>query len=260
MHDCKPMDTPIENNLSLSLDMCPKTPNEKEQMSKVPYTSTVGSLMYSMICTRPDICYAIGLVRKFQSNPGLNHWKRILRYLKGTSYCVLCYQGKDLRLVRYTDVDWKGDLDQCKLTSGYAFLLNDCAISWSSKKKSCIALSIMEVEYVVCSSVIQEAVWLRVFLQHLEIVKIAFEPVKIYYDSMVMLAYAQVPKYHGKTKHIQIIYHFFKDMITLNEVVMRHIPTSKMVANPFTKPIARDAFVKHSKSLGLCRIRLICTC
>ena len=84
--------------------------------------------------------------------------KRILRYLKGTSYYVLCYQGKDLRLVGYTNVDWGGNLDRRKSTSGYAFLLNDYSISWSSKKQSCISLSTMETEYVACSSAKQEAV------------------------------------------------------------------------------------------------------
>ena len=73
MHDCKPMDTPVEKNLSLSLDMCPKMPNKKEQMSTVPYSSVVGSLMYAMMCTRPDICYVVGLVSKFQSNSGPKH-------------------------------------------------------------------------------------------------------------------------------------------------------------------------------------------
>ena len=98
MHDCKPMDTPVERNLSLSLDMCPKTPEEKGKMSKIPYSSAVRSLMYAMMCTRPDICYVIRLASKFQSNPSIKHWmavKRILRYLKGTSDYVLCYQGKD---------------------------------------------------------------------------------------------------------------------------------------------------------------------
>ena len=75
----------------------------------------------------------------------------------------------------------------------------------------------------------------------------------IYYDSMVVLTYAKDSKYHGKTKHTDIRYHFVKDMITQNEVVMRYIPMSKMVADPFTKPIARDAFVRHVKSLGLYR-------
>ena len=68
----------------------------------------------------------------------------------------------------------------------------------------------MEAEYVVCYSVIQEAVWLRRFLQCLEIIKTTSEPMMIYCDSMVVLAYAKDPKYHGKTKHIQIRYHFFQ--------------------------------------------------
>ena len=73
MHDCKPMDTFVEKNLSLSLDMCPKIPNEKEQMSKVPYSSVIGSLMYAMMCTRPNIFYVLGLVNRFQSNPSQKH-------------------------------------------------------------------------------------------------------------------------------------------------------------------------------------------
>ena len=73
IHDCKPMDTPVEKNLCLSLDMCPKIPNKKEQMSTVHYSSVVGSLMYAMMCTRPDICYVVGLVSRFQSNLGPKH-------------------------------------------------------------------------------------------------------------------------------------------------------------------------------------------
>ena len=73
MHDCKPMDTPIERNLSLSLDMCPKSPEEKEQISKVPYSSAIESLMSAMMCIRPDICYAVGLASRFESNPGIKH-------------------------------------------------------------------------------------------------------------------------------------------------------------------------------------------
>ena len=102
----------------------------------------------------------------------------------------------------YTNADWGGDPNQCKSTFGYAFLLNDCAISWGSKKQSCIALSMMEEEYVACSSVIQEDVWLRRFLQDIGVVKTAFEPMTLYCDSMAALAYAKDSKYHGKTKHI----------------------------------------------------------
>ena len=258
MQDSKLMDTPVEKSLSLSLDMCPTTPEEKEKMSRIPYASAVGSLMYAMMCTRPDICYAVGLLSRFQSNPGQKHWmavKRILRYLKGASDYMLCYQGKkDLRLIGYSDADWGGDVDQCKSTSGYAFLLNDSAILWSCKKQSCVALSTMEAEYVDCSAATQDAVWLRSFLQHLEIIKSALEPVTIFCDNTAALAVAKDPKYHGKTKHIKKRYHYIRDAITGKDVVLKYISTNNMVADPLTKPIARDVFIRHVKSMGLCRM------
>ena len=206
------------------------------------------------MCTHADTCYVVGLASRFQSNLGIKHWttmKRILRYLKGTTDYVLFYQGRDFVLIGYADADWTGDLDQRKSTSGYVFLLNDCSISWGIKKQSCIALSTMEAEYVTCTSTIQEAVWLRRFLQDIGVVKTTFELVTLYCDNMAALAYAKDLKYHGKTKHVQISYHFIRDMVTQNEVVLKHILTNEMVTNPFTKPIARDAFVRHVRSLGL---------
>ena len=141
--------------------MCPKTQDEKEKMARVPYANAVGRLMYAMMCTRPDICYVVGLVSRFQSNPGLAHWKavkRILRYLKVTADYVLCYQGSDLRMIGYSDADWGSDLDERKSTSGYAFLLNNGTITWSSKKQPYITLSTMEAEYVACLAAVQEVV------------------------------------------------------------------------------------------------------
>ena len=123
---------------------------------------------------------------------------------------MLFYQVSNLRSVGYNDADWGGDLDQCKLTSSYAFLLSNGAISWTSKKQSCIALSNMELEYVACSTAIQEGVWLRRFIAELGIVTYTSEPVTIHQDNMVALAYAKDPKYHGKTKHIDIRYYFVR--------------------------------------------------
>ena len=97
-------------------------------MAHVPYANAVGSLMYAMICTRPNIYFAIGIVSRFQSNPRLAHWKaikRILRYLKGTMEYILCYQSSDLCMIGYSDADWGSDLDERKSTFGYAFLLNN---------------------------------------------------------------------------------------------------------------------------------------
>uniref|UniRef100_A0A2N9FG52 Integrase catalytic domain-containing protein n=1 Tax=Fagus sylvatica TaxID=28930 RepID=A0A2N9FG52_FAGSY len=194
---------------------------EIESMARVPYANAISSLMYAMLCTRPDICFVVGLVNRFQSNLGPAHWKavkRILRYLRGTADYMLCYQGRDLRLRGYSDADWAGDLDERKSIFSYTFLLGGRAITWCSKKQSCVALSTMESEYVACSAVVQEAIWLRRFLQRLDIVASAMDPVTIYSINMVALAYAKDPKYHGKTKHIEIKNHYILDIIAKKEV------------------------------------------
>jgi len=77
MHYSKPVDTPVEKGLTLSLAQCPKTDKEKERMSNFPYASAVGSLMYAMLCTRPNICFAVGLINRYQSNPGPAHWQTV---------------------------------------------------------------------------------------------------------------------------------------------------------------------------------------
>ena len=94
MHYSKPIDNPVEKGLTLSLDQCPKTDKEKEKMSNVPYLSAVRNSMYTMLCTRPDTCFVLGLVSRYQSNPRLADWqvvKRVERYLRGTADVVLCY-------------------------------------------------------------------------------------------------------------------------------------------------------------------------
>ena len=79
---------------------------------------------------------------------------------------------------------------------------------------------------------------------------------KFFCDNTIALVVAKYPKYHGNTKHIKKRYHSIRDTITEKDVVLKHISTSNMVTNPLTKPIAKDVFVKHVKSLGLCRMLL----
>ena len=114
MQDYNPIDTPFVRSENLSKEIGLKTLKEKKKMSNVPYSSVVGSLMHAMMCTILDICYVFGMVSYYQANPRMMHWKvvkRILRYLKDTMDYSLCYQGKELRLVGYLNVNWVGDLD-----------------------------------------------------------------------------------------------------------------------------------------------------
>ena len=92
--------------ISLSSNQCPKTQAEIERMRGIPYTSIVGSLMYAMLCTRPDICFAVGMVSRYQSDPGEEHWtsvKHIFNYLRRTRDYMLVYHDESLEPVGYTD-------------------------------------------------------------------------------------------------------------------------------------------------------------
>uniref|UniRef100_A0A2N9GHN6 Uncharacterized protein n=1 Tax=Fagus sylvatica TaxID=28930 RepID=A0A2N9GHN6_FAGSY len=165
MQDCKPIDTPVGKGDSLSSEMCHKTPVEIESVARVPYANAIG---------KPNVCNVVYVPRHL---------------LCSKADYMLCYQGRDLRLRGYSDADWAGDLDERKSTSGYTFLLGGGAITWCNKKQSCVAHSTMESEYVACSAAVQEAVWLHRFLQRLDVVASAMDPVTIYSDSMATLAY-----------------------------------------------------------------------
>ena len=112
MQDSKPVKVPIPVGVRLSAEQCPKTQEEEEDMSRVPYASAVGSLMYAMVCTRPNIAHAVGVLSRFMSKPGKEHWKAVkwvLRYLRGTSDYGLCYQGRP-GLDRVLDIWIREDL------------------------------------------------------------------------------------------------------------------------------------------------------
>ena len=125
MEEGKALTTPLPPYVKLSLDDCPKSDEQRAEMAKVPYSSAVGSLMYAMICTRPDIAFAVGVVSRYMSNPGKKHWeavKGLMRYLKGTKDLGICFGGEDARVLGYTDSDYAGDMDKRRSTSGYVFM------------------------------------------------------------------------------------------------------------------------------------------
>ena len=109
IQDSKKGFAPFRYGINLSQDHCPKTIEEKEYMKTIPYASTVGSLMYVMLCTRPDICYSVGIVSRYHSNPGREHWtivKHILQYLRRIRDYMLVYHGDELAPIGYIDSEF----------------------------------------------------------------------------------------------------------------------------------------------------------
>ncbi|KAL5548701.1 hypothetical protein UlMin_003932 [Ulmus minor] len=133
-------------------------------MEKVPYSSMVSSIIFTMVSTRPDISHAISVLSRFMSNPGKEDWlgmKWLLRYLKGSSNVGFIYEerGNSLWLEGYLDSDYGANRDKRRSITSYFFNLNGCCISWKAQLQPLVALSTIEVEYIVATEAIKEALW-----------------------------------------------------------------------------------------------------
>lgn len=177
---------PFRHGIHLSKEQCPRTPREEEDMRRFSYASIVGSLMYDVQCTRPDICYAVGIVSKFQSNPGFDHQiavKCILKYLRRTRNYMFVYSGEELSITGYTNSDFQKDRDDRRSISGSVFTFGGGAVVWRSIKQQCVANYTMEAEYVAACEASMEAVQLRKFLTDLEVVPHMDKPIDLYCDN-----------------------------------------------------------------------------
>ncbi|RVX12712.1 Retrovirus-related Pol polyprotein from transposon TNT 1-94 [Vitis vinifera] len=254
MENSKKGNLPSRHGVHLSKEQCPKPPQDEEKMRRVPYASAVGSLMYAMLCTRPDICFAVGVVSRYQSNPGLDHWvvvKHILKYLRMTRNYMLVYFGRELIPIRYTDSDFQSDRDSRKFTSGAVFTLGGGAIIWRSVKQTCVADSTMEAEYVAACEAAKEAVWLREFLKELEVVPNMHEPIRLYCDNSGAVANAKEPRNHRKGKHIERKFHLVREIVSRGDVSVEKIASANNIADPFTKTLPARSFEQHLEGMGL---------
>ncbi|KAG8474632.1 hypothetical protein CXB51_031261 [Gossypium anomalum] len=151
MQSAKPVSTPLAAHFRLSSALSPQSDDEIEYMSHVPYSSAVGSLMYAMVWSCPDLSYAVSAVSRYMANPGKEHWKAvqwILRYLRGTTDVCLQFGKTKDRVIGYVDADFAGDLDRRRSLTGYVFTIGDCAISWKATLQTTVALSTTEAEYM----------------------------------------------------------------------------------------------------------------
>ena len=164
LQDAKPVSTPADPNVRLRKD-----DGVSKTVDPVLYQSMVGSLLYAVIATRPDISQAVGTVLKLSSKPSEAHLtavKRIFHFLKGTADTSLTYKKSEgAKLIGYSDADYVGDLDDRYSTSGNLFLMCGGAANWLSKKQPIVTLSTAEAEYVALSTATQEAVWLQRLLK-----------------------------------------------------------------------------------------------
>uniref|UniRef100_A0A2N9H2E5 CCHC-type domain-containing protein n=1 Tax=Fagus sylvatica TaxID=28930 RepID=A0A2N9H2E5_FAGSY len=250
MLNAKPVSTPLANHFRLSGSQCPKNEEEIENMSKVPYVSAVGCLMYAMVCTRPDLAHAVSTVSSYMANPGREHWnavKWIFRYLKGTAEHEILFSkqlGTNL-VVGYVDADYAGELDDRRSTTGYVFTLSGGPICWKSTLQSIVAMSTTEAEYMAVAEVAKEALWLKGLVKELGLNQ---GGVQMHCDSQSAIYLAKNQVYHARTKHIDVRFHKIRELIVTGDIVLEKVHTSENAANMLTKPVTTAKF-KHCLDL-----------
>ena len=188
----------------------------------------------------------MGIVSRFLSNPGKKHWeavKWILRYLKGTSKTCLCYGGADPVWEGYTDSDMAGDLDGRKSTTGFLYTFAGGAVSWQSRLQRCVALSTTEAEYIAIAEGGKEMLWLKRFLEELGFKQKEY---KVHCDSQSALDLSKNSMYHSRTKHIDIRYHWIREVMDQQLLKLVKIHTKENPADMLTKVVSRE-------KLELCR-------
>ena len=224
-------------------------------MKNIPYASAVGSLMYAQVCTRPDITYAVGVLVRYQSNPGMDHWraaKKVMRYLQGTKDYMLMYRQKDnLELVGYSDVDFVGCVDSYKSTSGYIFIMAGGAISWRSVKQTLIATSTMEAEFVSCFEATSQGVWLKSFISRLRVMDSISRPLRIFCDNSAAVFLAKNNISRSQCKHIDIKYLAIREHVKEKQVVTGHISTELMIVDLLTKGMPPMKFKNYVDRMGI---------
>jgi hypothetical protein len=205
--------------------------------------------------TRPDICFEVNTLSQFLVQPRRVHLvatKHVMRYLKGTMDYGLRYDGDhDFTLSGYTDADWAGSITDTKSTSGCCFNLGSAMILWQSRKQSSISLIIVEVEYIAACSVSCEAIRLRNLLTCL--FDLEMRETVILCDNQSCIKMTENPVFQDRSKHIEIHYHFIRDMVQRGALKLQYISTDEQVADVLTKPLSRVKF-EHFRD-KLCIVR-----
>ena len=235
----------------MSSKQCPTSEKEKDEMKNVPYTSAVGSLMYDMVCTRPDIAHAVGDVSRYLSNPGEEHWlavKWILRYLRGSLKVLLCFGSDTPILEGFTNSNMAGDVDSRKSISGFLITLAGGAVSWQSRLQKCVALSTTEAEYIAATEACKEVLWMKKFLHELGQKQ---EKFTLFCDSQSAIHLSKNSAFHSRSKHIDVRYHWIRDVLEAKELNLEKIHTSENGADMFTKSLPKDKFEDCRERAGL---------
>jgi hypothetical protein len=237
LKEFKPVSLPAPSKQKLTIDDCPRNDAERKEVENLPFRAVIGSELYAALGSRPDVAYYVIATAKFCESFGDVHFNaalRILKYLVTTKSKGLFYPKNGKPTVKiYVDSDWAENVDDRKSIGGWACYFSDCLISWSSSRQNIVAKSSCEAEYIAAGDAVGEALWLQQLLSEL---RIEIEgKVTIFIDNKAAMGLAKNPIDHKRTKHIHLRYHFIRDHILKEDIVLVYIPTAENIADLFTK-------------------------
>lgn len=248
--ESKPRYTPLDPGMKLV-----KGNNSGgERIDSTKYQSLIGALLYIAVSTRPDIMYSVCKLSQFNVEPYTEHFvaaKHLLRYLMTTINAKLTYGSTPTKLTGYVDADWAGNIDDRRSNTGFVFLMGGGAVSWESKKQTSVALSSTEAEYMALSQASKEASYLRNLLNEFQYEKVSFKSILIHSDNLGAQQLVKNPVFHPRSKHIDIRYHFVRQLYEDGLIELKYTPTSEMIADIFTKNLTRTKHEKLSTLMGI---------
>ena len=198
--------------------------------------------MYTTVVTRPDIAQIVGRISRSTANPRKVHWEaalRVLGYLKGTAEQGLRCEG-ECDLEGMADASWASD-DKRGSTSGWFFALNEGAVVWGSKRQKNTANSTAESEYYAAGMAAMDAVWLKQLLKDLGMP--VTKPIRIGEDNKSCIEHAKNPTNHSRMKHIEIKWHYTRELVERKTIELYYINTHRNVSDMLTKSLSRDVFL-----------------
>jgi hypothetical protein len=252
MSDAHPTKSPLDLSLLIDDQPDPTIPTKE-------YQRGTGSLQYLATKTRPDICRAACLLAEYNAKPTRQCWNalmHVLRYLKGTKDLGPTYDRATENIplptpTVYTDSDWGGPhTDSRRSVSGFIFMLAGSPISWNSKKQTCVATSSNEAEYIAASEASREAWWISRLMEDMQLLP-SPAPLPFYMDNKGAIDLTTALTGTKRSKHIDIRFHYTRDMVQQGILVVRQIPTGQMKADGMTKPLGRDAHTRFLQQIGL---------
>uniref|UniRef100_A0A2N9GIZ9 Reverse transcriptase Ty1/copia-type domain-containing protein n=1 Tax=Fagus sylvatica TaxID=28930 RepID=A0A2N9GIZ9_FAGSY len=251
MSEAKPITTPMASTSSLSAF-------EGELFPDLTlYRSTVGALQY-LALTRPDIAFTVNKLSQFMQKPLLPHWqtvKRLLRYLKNTlNFGLQIYRSSSSTIQAFSDADWAGSRDDRRSTGSYCLFLGKNLISWSCKKQATVARSSTEAEYKALANAAAEVKWLQSLLQ--ELGQSSSSAPVLWCDNIGATYLSTNPVFHARTKHIEIDFHFVRDMVASKTLLVKFLSTHDQLADLLTKPLSSPRFVLLRSKLNVIPIPL----